>query len=357
MGDAMKSTTEDRSGIPTLEELPEAIGFPYTVMPTGWFQVEWSHALRAGDVKPLHYFEQHLVLYRSEAGEAVALTAFCPHFGAHLGHGGRVDGCNIVCPYHGWVWGPDGYNVLCPATGEPSRARRRIRKWAVAESNGVVWLWHDALGRQPLWEAPAERRHEQPYLPVSAHTIYKHDQVRLHPQFTMENVVDVDHLIYVHGNTLLPKQRSPAEIPETVPEGPRMKVNYASPGTLNEILGVGVVLVEFPPDPERPWRAPCVLYACTTPIDDRHSDVFGTVLVCQDASATDADALVPAGSAKKRVDEQIRQNQVDFFIWKHMVYMRHAPYSPLEGKLLRAVRQWAQQFYPEGEPAPIIRTD
>lgn len=348
---------QEQSKIPTLEEIPDAIGFPYDVMPTGWFQVGWSHALQPGDVKPLRYFKQHQVMYRTETGEAIVMTAFCPHFGAHLGHGGKVDGCNIVCPYHGWVWGPDGHNVMVPATGEPSRARRRIRKWPVHESNGIIWVWHDALGREPLWDAPEERRTGRNYLTVSEHTTYFHENVHLHPQFTMENVVDIDHLIYVHGNTLLPAKRSSAEIPEIRIDGPRMRVDYALPGTLNEILGIGIVVVEFPPDPDRPWRAPCIVYPCTTPIDDHHSDVFGTILVAQDQSVEGAGDLVPVGNAKKRVDEQVHQNQVDFFVWKNMVYMKRAPYAPLEGKLFHTVRQWAHQFYPEGEPAPIIQRD
>jgi phenylpropionate dioxygenase-like ring-hydroxylating dioxygenase large terminal subunit len=296
-------------------------------------------------------------MYRTESGEAVVMTAFCPHFGAHLGHGGRVEGCNIVCPYHGWVWSSDGYNVRVPATGDPSRARRRIKTWPVHEANGAIWVWHDALGRDPLWDPPEERRHERDYLPVSEHTIYYHENAHLHPQFTMENVVDIDHLIFVHGNTMLPERRSEAEIPEILDQGPRMQVNYRAPGTVNTLLGVGIVLVDFPPDRDRRWRFPCLVYACTTPIDDHHSDVFGTILVCQDNEVEGADDVVPVGCAKKRVDEQVHQNQVDFFIWKNMVYMKRAPFAPLEGQLFRTVRKWADQFYPDGEPAPVIRRD
>ena len=33
-------------------------------MPNGWFAVDWSRELHVGDVKPLHYFGEHLVLFR-----------------------------------------------------------------------------------------------------------------------------------------------------------------------------------------------------------------------------------------------------------------------------------------------------
>ena len=37
-------------------------------MPNGWFAVDWSHQLREGDVKPLHYFGEELVLFRTRSG-------------------------------------------------------------------------------------------------------------------------------------------------------------------------------------------------------------------------------------------------------------------------------------------------
>ncbi len=342
--------------IPTLEEIPDAIGFPHRVMPTGWFQVGWTHEVAVGDVKPLEYFNQHLVMFRTESGELVLMTAFCPHMGAHLGHGGTVCGESIQCPYHGWQWNSEGQNALVPATGEASPAQRRIRRWGSHESNGIIWAWHDALGRDPLYAPPEERRQEHNFLPVSEHTTYFHSRVHQHPQFTMENVVDIDHLIYVHGSTLIPTKRERQQLPELIHNGDRMNVDYAPPNTTNELMGVGVIRVDFQEDPERPWRTPTRVYACTTPIDLEHSDVFGTIFVEQDQTADDGEQQeIPVGRAKKRIDEQIYQNQVDFKIWDNMVYMRRVPYAPLEGELFMSVRRWAEQFYPEGELAPIIQ--
>ena len=54
-------------------------------MPMGWFQVLYSHELAIGDAIPVEYFGQELVVFRTEAGEAKVVDAFCPHMGAHLG--------------------------------------------------------------------------------------------------------------------------------------------------------------------------------------------------------------------------------------------------------------------------------
>ena len=61
--------------------------FPFPI-PSGWFAVAFSSELEAGEVKPVRYFGKELVLFRTSDGEAHLLDAFCPHLGAHLGHGG-----------------------------------------------------------------------------------------------------------------------------------------------------------------------------------------------------------------------------------------------------------------------------
>ena len=74
--------------------------FPMPSFPVGWFQVAYSEDLDVGAVVPLHYFGQHLVLFRGE-DQLGLLDAYCPHLGAHLGHGGR-EGNSVVCPFHAW---------------------------------------------------------------------------------------------------------------------------------------------------------------------------------------------------------------------------------------------------------------
>lgn len=71
-------------------------------IPFGWYAVAFSDDLAVGQVKPLRYFARDLVLFRAAQGTPCVLDAFCPHRGAHLGHGGRVGGESIVCPFHGW---------------------------------------------------------------------------------------------------------------------------------------------------------------------------------------------------------------------------------------------------------------
>ena len=85
-------------------------------LPFGWFCVAYSDELQVGEAKPLRYFGKDLVLFRTESGKAVVLDAYCPHLGAHLGHGiheetgigGRIEGETIVCPFHAWRFNGNG---------------------------------------------------------------------------------------------------------------------------------------------------------------------------------------------------------------------------------------------------------
>ncbi|WP_425436809.1 Rieske 2Fe-2S domain-containing protein [Mycobacterium rhizamassiliense] len=42
-------------------------------------------------------------MYRTKSGLARAIEAYCPHLGAHLGHGGKVLGDELHCPFHAFA--------------------------------------------------------------------------------------------------------------------------------------------------------------------------------------------------------------------------------------------------------------
>ncbi|OXH81003.1 Rieske (2Fe-2S) protein, partial [Burkholderia multivorans] len=76
--------------------------FPMDI-PFGWFCIGYSDEVAVGDVKPLRYFGKDLVMFRGESGEIGVLDAYCPHLGAHMGHGGTVEGDSLRCPFHHWA--------------------------------------------------------------------------------------------------------------------------------------------------------------------------------------------------------------------------------------------------------------
>ena len=162
--------------------------------PRGWFIVATSAELAAGEVRPLRYWGRDLVLFRGESGQAVVLDAFCPHLGAHLGHGGCVQGDSVRCPFHAWRFDGAGECVEVPyAKRIPERAR--TRSWLVRERNGVILVWHDPEGGEPDYEIPLLEECGQPGW-TDWHM--RRLEIQTHPREIIENVADVAHFKFVH---------------------------------------------------------------------------------------------------------------------------------------------------------------
>ena len=165
-----------------------------SAFPRGWFVIGWSSDLGPGDVRPLHYFDRHFVLYRTESGDPVVMDAYCPHLGAHLGHGGRVEGDDIVCPFHAWQFDGTGTCTKIPYASRIPR-RARISTWTVVERNGCIFLWHDPFGGEPTWEVPTiDNLNNEQWTDWFPNQI----DVATHPREIVENVADKQHFPTVH---------------------------------------------------------------------------------------------------------------------------------------------------------------
>jgi phenylpropionate dioxygenase-like ring-hydroxylating dioxygenase large terminal subunit len=121
----------------------------------GWFAAATTSRLALDPVLPVRMFASELVLFRTATGELRLLDGHCPHLGAHLGHGGCVEGDSIRCPFHGWRWGGDGSCQEIPyAKKIPPRAQ--LRSYPVAERSGLVWAWlDDSPPAEPPGDLPA----------------------------------------------------------------------------------------------------------------------------------------------------------------------------------------------------------
>lgn len=163
--------------------------------PRGWFVIQFSDELAVGDVKPLRYFGKDLVLYRTQSGQATILDAYCPHLGAHLAYGGKVNGESIRCPFHAWEFGSNGACTAVPyASKIPAKAK--IGSWPVTEKNGMIYVWHDSDGQGPDWEVPDLPEYSaENYLPWN-HAVM---EIKTHPREIVENLVDTGHFMPVHG--------------------------------------------------------------------------------------------------------------------------------------------------------------
>ncbi|TSD57110.1 Rieske (2Fe-2S) protein [Variovorax sp. KBS0712] len=159
----------------------------------GWFLACFAHELKPGQVRTVAFMGQDLVLYRTHAGLVRVVEPYCPHLGAHLGHGGKVDGEHLVCPLHGLAFGPDGGCVRTGGGDSPPRAALTARH--VREVDGGILVWVDHAGLPPTWEMPTQD------FEAGSAALYVHQELKGQAHDGVENSADVAHFGWVHGLT------------------------------------------------------------------------------------------------------------------------------------------------------------
>jgi phenylpropionate dioxygenase-like ring-hydroxylating dioxygenase large terminal subunit len=158
--------------------------------PEGWFRVLGSGDLPPGSVRTVRVFGRELVVYRTALGRALAAEPWCPHAGAHLGHGGCVEGEALKCPFHGLRYGVDGRCV--PKPKENARDRSSLSLWPTEIWQGQVMLFYSADRRNPDWPLP--RLEQGNWLEPRWLTL----RLQGHVQDVAENGVDLGHFSTVH---------------------------------------------------------------------------------------------------------------------------------------------------------------
>src|SRR3954462_2702193 len=103
-----------------------------------WYVAAAGHELGRTLLKRTIADEQ-LILYRTEAGNPVAMLDICPHRHAPLSLG-RLVGDNIECGYHGITFDSSG---RCPRIPGESRILERCAAttFPAIERWGFIWSW------------------------------------------------------------------------------------------------------------------------------------------------------------------------------------------------------------------------
>jgi 5,5'-dehydrodivanillate O-demethylase len=105
-----------------------------------WHPVAVAKDVPAGRAKPVRTFGEDLTLYRGESGEPHLVAFRCAHRGTQLSTG-WVEGENIRCFYHGWVYDQNGQCVEQPAEPEPFCNRIMIKSYPVREYVGLIFAY------------------------------------------------------------------------------------------------------------------------------------------------------------------------------------------------------------------------
>lgn len=308
--------------------------FPFDI-PTGWFCVGWSSDLAVGEVKALRYFAKDLVMFRTSDGEAHVLDAHCPHLGAHLGYGGKVVDDHIVCPFHAWEFDGKGTCARIPYAKKMPK-RGDIKAWTVNECNGMIMVWHDLAGREPLWEQPTISEVGDPAW-TAIRT--KHWTVGTCNQEMAENQVDAAHFQYLHGTTEMPKTTSERHGHHLITKSTTGMSTPSGPvdGMIEvNAWGFGFTTTRFT------GLVETLLLSSATPVEHEKSELFFAFTV------RDIGKGITGGVGKAFMAEISRQLEQDIPIWENKIYI-HPPVLCDGDGPIGPFRGWSKQFYPKPE--------
>lgn len=143
--------------------------------------------------------DEPVVFYRTEAGEAVALEGRCAHRHFPLGEG-KLVGDNLQCPYHGLTYAPDGSCVRIPSqTIVPASCR--IKSYPTVEKWRWIWIW---MGDPKLADPALIPNHDDMGLtdPDFVSTEVYYEEIEARHQLLHDNLLDLSHVAFLHGNTL-----------------------------------------------------------------------------------------------------------------------------------------------------------
>jgi phenylpropionate dioxygenase-like ring-hydroxylating dioxygenase large terminal subunit len=301
-------------------------------IPNGWFHIGYDAEVAPGQVVPLKYFGQELVLLRTAQGRLAALSAHCGRCGAHFGYGGSVQDETVVCPRK------HAFDAGGAYVGEG--AIPALRVWPLKTLAGLVIAWNHERGGAPTWDIPDEvpewgtkegvRNEEWTDFEVRRWTIKTRNQEMA------ENAVDSVHFHFVHGTVNMPMSQAEVKdhilrvFSDTGMETSQGKVD----GSVESLsYGFGISMVRFR------GLAETLLVSGVTPIDDDHVDVRFHFSVKKLGGRS-----ITRGVGLAFVNEVSRQLEQDIPIWENKIQLERPMIVEGDGPI-GLFRRWSKQFY------------
>lgn len=330
--------------------------YPMQPYPTSWYRIASSTDVPEGVIHRVHYFDRELIIFRDQEGAAHVADAHCPHMGANIGVGGRIEDGTIVCPFHTWRFAPDGRCVHIPyAEKIPTQAR--LRKYPVQEVNGIIAVFYDELNRQPEWTVPEMEcmNSDEEWMGPRV----RGWKVRTHVQEIFDNAADAAHQKTLHA--ALEYVTASAEFEGPFYRGEFHGTYYAGEGlpvdeayAVNRSLqaGLGFSLMRSTID-YAGFKVERAVMLAVTPIDEEHVDYFSyqyTLNAHGDEVTAPAHEIISNEWEKALIEDiPIFENKVFRSLPSRAQYNGgQAPAYLCEGEGdMARLRNWARQFYTE----------
>jgi phenylpropionate dioxygenase-like ring-hydroxylating dioxygenase large terminal subunit len=163
-----------------------------------WYVAAWSSEV-GRELLARQFLDVPVVLYRTEAGQPVALADTCPHRSFPLSKG-KLIGDVVQCGYHGMEFGPQGKCVRIPQQ-ETIPARMATRSFPLIEKWQWIWIW---MGDTAKADPALLPDHYDLGLERSNYSAAPFGMMRMEAnyQFMHDNLLDSSHVTYLHAGLL-----------------------------------------------------------------------------------------------------------------------------------------------------------
>lgn len=170
-----------------------------------WYVAAWSSEVGT-DLLDRTLLDQPILLFRKEDGTVAAIGGRCPHRFAPLAMGKRV-GDGVECPYHGLHFDASGACSHNPHGEGHIPKSARVPAYRVEERHRLVWLW------------PGDAERADPDLIPDLSYLDRADlghvtgsiTVEAHYELYVDNLMDLTHAQFVHGEFLMSRKFDTAQ--------------------------------------------------------------------------------------------------------------------------------------------------
>lgn len=109
--------------------------------PDYWYPAAWDKELGRGQIQEVVFWKQSIALFRGQDGVISAIENRCAHRQLKLTEG-HVEGCQVVCPYHGWQYDASGRCVKIPHELFGNKMPEfKLRRFPVQVKHGLIWIF------------------------------------------------------------------------------------------------------------------------------------------------------------------------------------------------------------------------
>jgi nitrite reductase/ring-hydroxylating ferredoxin subunit len=326
-------------------------GYQIPKFSIGWYAIALTSELKPGTTLNRTFGGKNVVIFRTESGKVAVLDAYCRHMGAHLGHGGKVKGENIECPFHGFCFNGKGQ---CTKSGYDNTPHPKIDTYSypLKVTGGVVFCYYHPQRETPNWNV--EDLEDSEFTDFKFHTW----ELKSNVVEIAENSVDFGHFFFVH------KYENPYVIRELQTNDHILTAAYGMHrkgkiGKVNEIdfqldifqqgLGLAVVNTEVP---ILGINSRHLVMACPKDGNTIYLRIGAAIKKIDNARKIHPLAtLVPKSLLTKIIHQQVFKSYIhdvfqDFDVWKNKIYIHPPMLAKGDGPITK-YRTWAAQFDPE----------